>query len=237
MAAPPAKRASVLSQEPLTEGEISMTTGLLHRVIQNGQQRLMIQHFRQSRAEKWMYMPHQHVVDECAAIYDGGNQGAMSDAAKRQRDFPEPEDEVNEWDRVSLVESQLSSYASYTAAGKGSAPSAPFPEVQQEPVKSGIKVPDGMTVSQWGMCLCKMDKVKEWNRNGMAYCRLVECADNRPEVSRYLSWIKSSFGTGGTGVPKKKITPAVDLANYLEYIKWEPAGSDSVPFVREFAQF
>lgn len=182
-------------------------------------------------------MPHQHVVDECTAIYEGGSQGAMSDAAKRQCDFQEPEDEVNEWDRVSLAESQISSYASYAAAGKGSAPSAPFPEVQQEPVRPGIKVPDGMTVTQWGMSLCKMDKVKEWNRNGMAYCRLVECADNRPEVSCYLSWIKSFFGTSGTGVPKKKITPAVDLANYLEYIKWEPAGSDSVPFAREFAQF
>lgn len=38
-------------------------------------------------------------------------------------------------------------------------------------------------------------------------------------------------------MPKKKITPAVDLAYYLEYIKWEPAGTDQVPFVREFAQF
>ena len=95
-------------------------------------------------------MPHQHVVDECTAIYEGGSQGAMSDAAKRQRDFQEPEDEVNEWDRVSLAEGQISSYASYAAAGKGSAPSAP------EPVKPGIKVPDGMTVTQWGMSLCKI---------------------------------------------------------------------------------
>ena len=235
MAAPAAKRLTVRNEEPLNQTEISMATGLLHRAVLNGQQSLLINQFRQSRASKMTHVPFEQLIDECDVINDQMNAGGMSDAAKRQREFTE--DETGEWDRISMVESQASSYVPYAAAGKGSAPSAPFHESQQEPVKSSIKVPDGMTVTQWGMSLCKMDKVKEWNRNGMAYCRLVECADNRPEVCRYLSWIKSTFGTGGTGMPKKKITPAVDLAYYLEYIKWEPAGTDQVPFVREFAQF
>eukprot|EP00435_Cladocopium_sp_Y103_P018401 s905_g4.t1 len=237
MAAPPAKRASVLSNEPLTESEISMTTGLLHRAIQNGQQQLMIQHYRQSRAGKWTHVPHKAVIDECSAAHEEVNHGAMSDATKRQRDAEEPEDDVHDWDRISMAESQLSSYTSYAAAGKGSAPSAPYPSAQQEPVRPGIQVPEGITVAQWGMSLCKMDKVKEWNSKGVPYSRLVQWAEYRTDVCKYLSWIKSTFGTQGTGMPKKKITSAVDLANYLEYTKWEPAGSDSVPFVREFAEF
>ena len=71
----------------------------------------------------------------------------MSDAAKHQREFTE--DGVGEWDRVSMAESQANSYVPYAAAGKGSAPFAPFHESQQEPVIPSIKVPDGMTVTQW----------------------------------------------------------------------------------------
>ena len=163
MAAPAAKRLTVRNEEPLSQTEISMATGLLHRAILNGQQSLLINQFRESRAVKATHVPFEQLIDECSVINDQVNAGAMSDAAKRQREFTE--DEVGEWDRASMVESQASSYVPYAAAGKGSAsaPSAPFHESQQEP-----KVPDGMTVSHWGMSLCKMDKVKEWNRNGMA---------------------------------------------------------------------
>ena len=154
MAAPAAKRLTVRNEEPLNQTEISMATGLLHRAVLNGQQSLLINQFRQSRASKMTHVPFEQFIDECGVINDQMNAGGMSDAAKRQREFTE--DETGEWDRISMVESQASSYVPYAAAGKGSAPSAPFHESQQEPVKSSIKVPDGMTMSQWGMSLLPM---------------------------------------------------------------------------------
>ena len=84
MAAPPAKRLSVRSEVPLNQTEISMTTGLLHRAILNGQQCLLINQYRQSRAIKATHVPCEQLIDECSVINDEVNAGAMSDAVKRQ---------------------------------------------------------------------------------------------------------------------------------------------------------
>ena len=116
MAAPAAKRLTVRNEEPLNQTEISMATGLLHRAVLNGQQSLLINQFHQSRASKMTHVPFEQLIDECGVINDQMNAGGMSDAAKRQREFTE--DETGEWDRISMGESQASSYVPYAAAGK-----------------------------------------------------------------------------------------------------------------------
>ena len=84
--------------------------------------------------------------------------------------------------------------------------------------------------------LCRRAWVKEWSPNGRSYVGLMEDAKKSSEICTYLKWIKKTFGTGGTGIIKKKITPAVDLALYLERMGWMEEEPDA-PFVREFVDW
>lgn len=142
----------------------------------------------------------------------------MHDASKRLRDDEESV-ATTEWSEVNLP--------------------SPTPEIRFKPVNSRITIPDGMTVDQWSMTLCKMEKVTtKWNSKGLSYRALIERAKYDTEVSGYLTWCRNAWGTKGTGIlNKKKVTPANDLAMFLECIDWVPAdnSSSSASFVREFA--
>ena len=117
---------------------------------------------------------------------------------------------------------------------------APMPKMQNQtmpqlPVINGkIRLPKGLNEIAWGKSFCKMDKVKEWLPNGRSCVGLIEDAKKSAEICAYLKWIKKAFRTGGSGIVKKKITPAVDLALYLERMGWMDEEPDA-PFVREFA--
>jgi hypothetical protein len=78
--------------------------------------------------------------------------------------------------------------------------------------------PDGVPLAQWGKNVCKMPKVKDL---GLTYDELISRAKWDEDINGYLSWIKSTYGTGGTGAVPEKITAAVDLALYMEAISWK----------------
>ena len=119
---------------------------------------------------------------------------------------------------------------------------APMPKMQNQtmpqlPVINGkIPLPKGLNEIAWGKSFCTMDKVKEWSPHGRSCVGLIEDAKKSAEICAYLKWIKKAFRTGGSGIVKKKITPAVDLALYLERMGWMDEEADA-PFVREFADW
>ena len=74
-----------------------------------------------------------------------------------------------------------------------------------------------MTFSLWGNSVCQMPKVAELK---LSYLELIQLASTDTEIKEYLMWVKNRYGTENTGNAKGKITPAVDLAMFLEAVDW-----------------
>ena len=74
-----------------------------------------------------------------------------------------------------------------------------------------------MTFFLWGNSVCQMLKVAEMK---LSYLELVQWAYTDTEIKDCLMWVKNRYGTENTGKPKGKITPAVDLAMFLEAVNW-----------------
>lgn len=194
-----------------------MVTGLLHRAVVNVQTAILLKAYQNSRARKDSMVEHRALIEGVMG-YPGTAApgiGAMCDASKRLRDeeLSEPPSERSE---VNFATS----------------------EPYFKHVNSRIIIPDGMTLEQGSHTLCKMDKViNNWNPKGLSYRALVERAKVDGDISGYLTWVRNAWGTKGTGIlpKKKKVTPAVDLAMFLECVGWVAAeNSSSSAFVREF---
>ena len=99
-----------------------------------------------------------------------------------------------------------------------------------------IPLPKGVNcLEEWGKTVCKMDKYVDRN---YSYAEMV--AESRPftkaadEMNKYLSFVQNKYGSdGGRNLPVK-ITPAVDLALYLDRLGWKARKFGKAPgFVRE----
>ena len=164
------------------------------------------------------------MLNEMNEVYQSGNSpclAGMTDAAKRRMAFDD--DEVHEWDNIS------------SAAGSEFFPPDRVASPKQAAKPNVIKEsPDGVPLVQWGKSVCKMPKVRNL---GLTYEELISRAKWDDDVHGYLSWIKSTYGTGGTGIIPEKITAAVDLALYMEAIQWKSASdqkSSKMGFTRSF---
>ena len=246
MSMPPAKKVASSSHDdgPLNQQEISLVTGLLHRAIKFKQTSQVLAAYQMSRAPKSNYVLHRALLQQCEEMTgedQGSVAGSMTDATKRLREVEEAEDDgTSSWNVFYYGDN-------YPHSGNQPAPSyvgsqghtvpTPYMQTQTMPqmptINGKIPLPKGLSEIAWGKSLCKLDKVKEWSPNGRSYVGLMEDAKKSSEICTYLKWIKKTFGTGGTGIIKKKITPAVDLALYLERMGWLEEEPDA-PFVREF---
>ena len=216
------------SGEKLNGPELSALTGLLHRAVIHGQTQQVIEAYRGSRAGLSTHVPCSAFIDEFqSATMAKQASGSMSDAAKRQRDV----DEGSEWDRVSSVDPVF--------IPKYDIPveiATPYPHQSAEPstgrvhvrafdqINPKIPLPEKMSITEWGRVVCVMDKVKDQN---LCYVEMVDVSKTSSDMRRYLSWIVKTYGTNGTGKPRGKISPAVDLAMYLEAICWETQAPES----------
>ena len=221
---------------PLSQFEISCMTGLLHRAIKFRQTSQVISAFRESHAPKSSLAIHSAVLQECDRMVQE-EHGSMTDASKRQREV-EGDDAFDAWnvyhygDNYPHTGFPGNQPAATYAGSAGYA--VPMPEEPSRgKINQKIPLPVSLTEESWGKSICKMDKVKEWSKDGLSYIALVERAKYSRETQNYLVWIKKTFGTGGTGNVDKKVTRAVDLALYLERMNWETDAQE--PFVREFA--
>ena len=100
-------------------------------------------------------------------------------------------------------------------------PSRPYPGGSAEPMSGKVHVrafqqinprvslPEKMSITKWGRVVCVMENVKDQN---LCYIEMVEASKTSGDMRRYLSWLVKTHGTNGTGKPKGKITPAVDLS-------------------------
>ena len=168
------KKQTTSSDAPLSDREINMTVGLLHRAVAFGQVRKLMDVYKNSMA------------------------------AKRRMIFDE--DEVSEWDNISAAGSD------FVPPDRGA---SPMHAAKPNKVKES---PDGVPLAQWGKNVCKMPKVKSL---GLTYDELISRAKWDEDIHGYLSWIKTTYGTGETGAAPEKITAAVDLALYMEAINWK----------------
>ena len=201
------KKQTTSSDAPLSDREINMTVGLLHRAVAFGQVRKLMDVYKNSMAPKSELVPAAALLKEMNEVYQNGpspSLAGMSDAAKRRMIFDE--DEVSEWDNISAAGSD------FFPPDRGASPKhAAKPNMVKES-------PDGVPLAQWGKNVCKMPKVKSL---GLTYDELISRAKWDEDIHGYLSWIKSTYGTGETGAAPEKITAAVDLALYMEAINWK----------------
>eukprot|EP00435_Cladocopium_sp_Y103_P023608 s3203_g5.t1 len=239
MASPPkSRRQTAMGEngEKLNGPELSALTGLLHRAVVHGQTQQVILAYCESRAPKSTRVPCAAFIDEFqSATVAMQASGSMSDAAKRQRDV----DEGSEWDRVSSVPEPIV-VPKYDGAveiitpypsGEVIPPSGKTNVQAFHQINSKIPLPDQMSITEWGRSVCVMEKVKDRN---LCYTEMVEISRCDKDMRGYLSWIVKTYGTNGTGKPKGKISPAVDLAMFLEAICWESqAPASDTTFTRK----
>ena len=201
------KKQTTSSDAPLSDREINMTVGLLHRAVAFGQVRKLMDVYKNSMAPKSELVPAAALLNEMNEVYQNGpspSLAGMSDAAKRRMIFDE--DEVSEWDNISAAGSD------FFPPDRGA---SPMHAAKPNKVKES---PDGVPLAQWGKNVCKMPKVKSL---GLTYDELISRAKWDEDIHGYLSWIKTTYGTGETGAAPEKITAAVDLALYMEAINWK----------------
>ena len=230
---------------PLNDREVSLTVGLLHRAVAHGQSPKVIEVFRKSLVPKQYMAPASDLVLELTRQFAEGNNetvslGAMTDGAKRRLTSEDASPRSSEWDQVSMTPDD-EVHARLLACVENHIKKGGYvtgdPKVLSH-VNKNVKLPDGLTLVKWGETLCTMEKVKD---RKMTYVELLKASNQDTDLRRYLTWIKSKFGTGGTGDVKVKYTAAVDLALFMEATEWpsHPAhGSDAAQseasFVRTF---
>ena len=247
-------RQKSVDDQPLTDSEVRMTTGLLYRAVCHGQAQAVIQTYRASVIPKrfqvgavslmndvQMFTGLANCAKEIHATQSAQLQTvsgeSMTDAAKRRLD-PESPHSLTEsvWEELAASNAEsppmhykISSGYPVPMPGYGDFP--PSNEVSY--VNHKIKIPeDGMTFEQWGHTICIMYKVKALELN---YVGLIKYAKHDSEIERYLGWIVNTYGSKGTGQIKGKITRAVDLALFLEASGWRaasPSQSSQVAFTR-----
>ena len=247
------KGESKYDQEPLNAHEVSISIGLLHRAVVNGQGQLLMEGYHKyperlayAETARTVMEVMKEIANEDSPSSSGYPSpvmtGGMSEAAKRRLDLEDAG--TSDWEKVSGCggSSVVQAFPTYTGAPvvKGPMPDSGNPQLhiikqsEMYPMKSlnlRIPIPTGYDLTSWGKVICKMDKVVAL---GLSYRRMIEFAKVDEVTCNYMDWIVKSYGTNGSGVVKDKknekpgkITPAVDLAMYLEHVGWQPVRYDT----------
>ena len=148
----------------------------------------------------------------------GEPMGSMHDGSKR-RLFAEsqhgPEDEMDEFDVISMGGSELLKQAPLLPSGGSKS--------------KGIELPPGVeSVERWGKTICTLPKVAA---RRVTYVDLVKEAESNEDIKGYLAWIKANG---------HRSVKAADLKDYMAACNYDPTKITAVNYpgttaVREFA--
>ena len=222
-------------RSPLTDQDLSMCAGLLHRAVRFGQSAQLLQ-----RVNDWVKIrPDLRPNVVGAQVIVDASMSAMTDAAKRRMDADETSQASNPWELLNANEPTGSTMTperfALSPKGYEAGKVNLFPVANvTDPL---IPLPEGInTVEKWGQTICRMDKVKA---EGLTYDQMIMTARTNSkkgeDMRQYLQFILSKYDIGGK-VPSK-ITKAVDFAMYLEKVKWKKPDfeglADKYGFTRE----
>ena len=222
-------------RSPLTDQDLSMCAGLLHRAVRFGQSAQLLQ-----RVTDWVKIrPDLRPNVVGAQVIVDASMSAMTDAAKRRMDADETSQASNPWELLNANEPTGSTMTperfALSPKGYEAGKVNLFPVANvTDPL---IPLPEGInTVEKWGQTICRMDKVKA---EGLTYDQMIMTARTNSkkgeDMRQYLQFILSKYDIGGK-VPSK-ITKAVDFAMYLEKVKWKKPDfeglADKYGFTRE----
>ena len=225
---------------PLTEAEIKQAGGLLMRAVKHGQTTSISKYMLVAKEKSSIIAAATHFTESVTEA-----MGSMTDGSKRRRDLEDPDDTVSscqDWDHVSDVgvftpkKSESKAYpgpVTYTG-GCGSL-ATPMPgKHQPSGVENGeditVPIPEGnINAADWGLTFCDLDKVKDRN---LRYSEMVILATSEPDMHRYLKFIQSSFGKNAKTKVTDNYTGGVDLAAYLDRIRWTATAVKPASFQR-----
>ena len=142
------KKPSTTSDAPLSDREISMTVGLLHRAVAFGQVPKVMDVYKNSLAPKGEFVQAAALLNEANEVYQHGSSpslAAMTDAVKRRVAFDE--DEVSDWDTISPAALEVSSSLRIELRAQS--------KLQSPIWRRSLH---GVPASQWGKSVCKMPK-------------------------------------------------------------------------------
>ena len=207
------------STQPLNEPELTQAAGLLARAVKHGQESLILR--------KYIHEPGQNKAIATSADHVMKEIGDM--LGKRDRDaspgpMPSAGTDDSDWSAVTPGGSYVGNlgYAAPMSSKDMQGQAHPFENMK-------IPLPEGVdSVREWGQTICKMDKVK--NRR-LTYAEMVSMSEYDTEINDYLMFIQTKFGTKNTGKLPEKITPGVDLAVYLERVKYHGSAGNQKPMV------
>lgn len=105
-------------------------------------------------------------------------------------------------------------------------PRDPRPEAIPVPAyrNPAIALPQATSFAQWAETVCSLPKIQQLQ---ITYSELVQRAATDPELANYLKRILSNHGSKSSEAKKQKVTPAADLAAFLEAAAWTPAVASS----------
>lgn len=170
-------------RSPLSEEEIGVCTGLLHRAARFGQTAQVLK-----RVSEWTQIRPDLKSSVVAASYMVEAAGAaMSDASKRRLDFDEASNATNPWEFVATNEPSgstagpLAFELEKTQEGYVGGKKELFPVATTSATDPKIPLPDGIvSIEQWGKTICRMDKVKS---ESLTYDQMVYRARTNSKAS------------------------------------------------------
>lgn len=215
-------------RSPLTEQEVRTTAGLLQRAIKFSQERAVLQCFvHQPGMEKSLAVTCDTVMRDARSLLGKRQSEAAHVSEAASSELPsEAEYLVNlgigeyhsdsDWDRVSMASAVAGGKPiSGSYVGEASVP-PPMPSTTEN---TKIPIPhDCGDVIKWGKSQCMCEK---YRKEEYTYAQMVRMSSSDTDMYSYLSYIMKKYGTNGTGNLPEKITPAVDLATYLERIQFQ----------------
>ena len=206
------------SSQPLNEPELTQAAGLLARAVKHGQESLILQKYiHEPGHNKAIASPADHVMKEI------GEMLGKRDREVSPGPMPSAGTDDSDWSAVTPGGSYLGNL--------GYAPPMPAQDLSSHahPFENTIPLPAGVdSVREWGQTICKMEKVKS---RRLTYAEMVSMSEYDTGINDYLTFIISKFGTKNTGQLPEKITPGVDLATYLERVKFQGGAGIEKPAI------
>lgn len=212
------------------------------RAVKHGQTTSISKYMLVANEKKSIVAAATHFTESVTEVF-----GAMSDGSKRRRDVEESEDTLSccqEWEQITDTVYSPKTFENMAIAGPvsysggGGHHGTPMPgKNQPSGVDQGeditIPIPeDNINSADWGLTYCRLDKMKSRN---IRYSEMVLLAKSDVEMHDYLKFIQEHFGKNAKNKVTKKYTKAVDLASYLDRIRWSPnsTGVQVASFKRE----
>eukprot|EP00435_Cladocopium_sp_Y103_P027367 s706_g6.t1 len=210
------------STGPLSQREVEIAAGLVHRAVVHEQAHGIVTKIA-------AHIHGKHIAVHAEAMLS--DVQGMTDASKRRLDA---ETDVGSWDHVisdeefdpSCMPMPSAGYVKDDSKGSGMTQAALLASMP-DPKKSFPFPPNVNSMSEWGRTILTMKKYADLN---MTYGELVKMSKIDDDALRYLAWIQKTYTPEVDRAKTVKRTQAVDLAMYLKNSGW------SQPETEEFVR-